>query len=153
MSVLKRLGPRSEFMVRGALPYCPSSGNVQTVGDVLNHCAIFSSCERLLGSVGSPFRFGRCPEQPLPQPVRARSTPENTVIGVPDRYDTMPANRHAPTTMRITAGESINRGSSYIPLSRSTCVRSLLDTPRSAPGLFGSWAPIESDSLATVPSS
>src|SRR5688572_1470207 len=85
MSVLNRLGPRNEFMVRGALPYCPSSGNVQTVADVLNHCAIFSSCERSLGSVGSPLRFGRCPEQPLPHPVRARSTPENTVIGVPDR--------------------------------------------------------------------
>src|SRR5687767_2397045 len=153
MSVLKRLGPRNELMVRGALPYCPSSGNVQVVVDVLNHCAIFSSCERLPGSVGSPFRFGRCPEQPLPQPVSARSTPENTVIGVPDRYDMMPASRHPPTSMRITAGEFASRGSSYIPLSRSTCVRSLLDTPRSASWLFGSWAAIESDSLATVPSS
>ena len=85
MSVLKRPGPRNEFMVRGALPYCPSAGNVQTVADVSNYCAIFSSVERLSGSVGSPFRSGRCPEQPLPQPVSARSTPETTVIGVPDR--------------------------------------------------------------------
>jgi hypothetical protein len=85
MSVLKRLGPRNEFMLRGALPYCPSAGNVQTVADVLKYCAIFSSTERSPGSVGSPFRSGRCPEQPLPQPVSARSIPENTVIGVPDR--------------------------------------------------------------------
>ena len=83
MSVLKVLGPRSGL--RGALPNCPRSGRVHSdTVLVLNHCAIFSSRERLSGSVGSPFRFGRCAAQP-PQPMSARSTPETTLIGVPDR--------------------------------------------------------------------